>query len=48
MVNNIIVILILSLLPFLTIISLTNYIFAQYSIGEQPSAAILEEQLKLA
>ena len=48
MVNNIIVILILSLLPFLTIISLTNYIFAQYSIGEQPSAATLEEQLKLA
>lgn len=48
MVNNIIVILILSLLSFLTIISLTNYIFAQYSIGEQPGAATLEEQLKLA
>jgi protein-disulfide isomerase len=42
--NIIIVILILSLLlSFLTIISLNNYVFAQYSGGEQSDAATLEE-----
>ncbi len=50
MINNIIVILILSLLSFLIIISLTNYIFAQYTGGGGGStgASSLEEQLKLA
>jgi hypothetical protein len=48
-VNNIIVILILSLLSFLTIISLTNYIFAQYiGGGGTTGASSLEEQLKKA
>ena len=47
--NNIIVVIpILSLLSFLVIISSTDYIFAQYSGGEQVDSSSLEEQLKLA
>jgi hypothetical protein len=46
--NTIVVIPILSLLSFLVIISSTDYIFAQYSGGEQVGSSSLEEQLKLA